>query len=1001
MGVVYLAHDRLLDRDIALKEARDSGESASRMLQEIRILCRLEHPNIVPIHDQGVTADGRPCYTMRLIRGRTLAELLAEAKTLEDRLLRVRPLLDTTHAIAWAHRQGVIHRDLKPANILIGEFGETQVVDWGLAAITDPFAPDSRSTLSGAVLGTPAYMSPEQARGLPADPRSDIFSLGAILAELLTGAPPWGTADPAATLLRAREGVPLPFPDDLPADLKAIARKALAPDPAARYQDARALAEDLDRWLNGRPVLAHTYSAATLLRRWAQEHRLPVALVSLSILLLVGLSLAATARIAEERSRAVTAEKDLSAALAARDRNLSAALTAQARTAFQQSLWPQAEVLAAHALSLTPSPEARGVLMGVYANGRPLKLSATATPPCQEAALLPDGLICLLPDRVVRLRDGEEVWSLPGDFSGLAVNTGYAFIYQKGYLQIIDLLSGTFITSINGGNYRVYFSDKDWFSLKGNHRRIGNPATSAELMIPPCPGQSNHQIHAYLREEKYAMICDSGQVFVGDLEPPPTSALISQWGQPSRPFDPDGANTDGLALLPNSYYRPMQGRWHRLPFDTRSLSRAAAFTPDGQTLLIGHLQGELLSLNLQTGGATRSPAPIRGPIRAVWPFPDSRHIALTRSGDEIEIRRIGIDTPLLILPTRTIQDIRFPDARTIEILSEGSIQTWKLPNDLPASRLSAPLGLNPAFLSPDGRRMAATHDKGQVSVWDLPDGTHRLLQTAMGGVIKAGVFSEDSRRLLLTGTYMQPILGYSLLSYDADTLTFQSGAKTLQRYRRLIRLAGDHFIGPEYLIGAFDAEREPPALIPGCPPISFIDAATSPDGRYGVLSDMNGTIVTISADPLRCVATASHQGSAVDISSDGRTLLIGASQVIRLIRGDATIWEFSNPSLQIADVAISGDDRYAAASTEDGDIWLWDGATGGLLALMRGHAEKASGVDFFPDNRSLFSSGWDSLVLIWSLEPLDLPPDQLLRNAGLWGLSPDDLLQRVTESTAY
>jgi serine/threonine protein kinase len=177
MGLVYLARDTRLDRAVALKEAARDGDTAARLAREARVTAGLEHPGIVTVHDSGTTAEGRPSYTMRLLRGRPLSTVLAEAGDRSARLLLLRHYLTACQAVAYAHAEGVIHRDLKPANIMVGRFGETQVVDWGLATRSGEGAPpgsgharDAGDTATGSVLGTPAYMSPEQARGVALGP---------------------------------------------------------------------------------------------------------------------------------------------------------------------------------------------------------------------------------------------------------------------------------------------------------------------------------------------------------------------------------------------------------------------------------------------------------------------------------------------------------------------------------------------------------------------------------------------------------------------------------------------------------------------------------------------------------------------------------------------------------------------------------------------------------------------------------------------------------------
>ncbi|HEX3763465.1 MAG TPA: serine/threonine-protein kinase, partial [Kofleriaceae bacterium] len=202
MGQVYEAQDLALGRRVAIKFVRDGAVDhdviRARFLREQAITASLEHPGIVAVYDSGTTPDGALFYVMRIARGEPLGRLIKRATTAAARLALLPNLIAVADAVAFAHSQQIIHRDLKPSNVLVGAFGETLVADWGLAKRLDeadpphgaPAVGTPADTATGAVLGTPAYMAPEQASGERVDPRSDVFAIGAMLRELLAAPDP-------------------------------------------------------------------------------------------------------------------------------------------------------------------------------------------------------------------------------------------------------------------------------------------------------------------------------------------------------------------------------------------------------------------------------------------------------------------------------------------------------------------------------------------------------------------------------------------------------------------------------------------------------------------------------------------------------------------------------------------------------------------------------------------------------------------------------------------
>jgi hypothetical protein len=325
MGRVVEAFDTQLGRTVALKEVlpKAAPGAARRFKREVEITARLEHAAIVPLYDSGTTEDGRPYYVMRKVSGRPLDELIAKTPALADRLRLVPDLLSAIDAIAHAHRRGVIHRDLKPANILVGELGETVVIDWGLAKVIGeddaddalapriPTAADSLQTQAGSIFGTPGFMPPEQARGDELGPRSDVFALGATLYTLLVGKPPL-TGKSATEMLEAthkHEIVPVAdAAPGAPPELVAIVDKALAHEPAGRYANASALAQDVRRFATGQLVAAYNYKRRERLARFARRHRAVLSVSAIGVAIVAVLAWVGVHRVMAERDAANTAK---------------------------------------------------------------------------------------------------------------------------------------------------------------------------------------------------------------------------------------------------------------------------------------------------------------------------------------------------------------------------------------------------------------------------------------------------------------------------------------------------------------------------------------------------------------------------------------------------------------------------------------------------------------------------------------------------------------------
>ncbi|MCB9742442.1 MAG: protein kinase [Alphaproteobacteria bacterium] len=915
MGEVRCAEDLRLGREVAVKRAR---RDHAALIREARLTARLEHPGIVPVYGAGRDEEGQPFYTMPVVRGRSLAQALAAAEGLAGRLRLLRHVLDACQAVAYAHSQGVLHRDLKPANIMVGEFGETLVVDWGLAA--------SLEEAWGGV-GTAEYAAPEQLRGARLDRRADVFALGGVLFELLSGQPPRATVDGPLRLL----------PPEAPAELNAIAGKALSIEPSARYADAGELAGELEAWFEGRRVQAHDYSTWELLLRLLRAWSLPLGIGALA-LVAVGVSVTVGyLRTAEERDRAREAEQEAVAARHQSERSLALALIAQAQESAARDERASAEVLAAGALALGESPEARGVLARFGGRARPERVFYAPLPDCERVGLSPDAeaLFCVTSDALLTLRPGQ------GPHGRYPMHANYAaFVGDR--LAVVGATGEVFLTEGAEGLRRIPGSE-------GNPRR---PVGSVDGQV---------------------VITGSGETW-----------LIAEWGE-SGPLIPEGTET-AWAGPGGEVLMATQGGELVLWRGGQITHRVRRSVPHVMTLglseagplraVVGGVSGELEVVDLVTGERVFEAQIGPDAVAHTALYGDQLAVSLT-SGDVL-VWSLERGARVARLPSTLAVVAWREDGEVLRVVG-SAVEDWRLPEESWPHLHHFTSGLSSVHVSPDGDLLAAGLGSGDVSLRRLRDGVAVAELGWQQAVTKDVAFSPDGA--LLAAAVAGAHAG-RVFHVPSGELAFELPGPGQRRVawatpRRLVVAPYSQELHVWDLRG--DEARlqvVPIGTRPG-------DLEASRDGV--LLSDQRGRVARVEGEPPTLRPLLEDEAS-VSIAAAGDGLLVAHSEGVFWHRpGREPVW-IPTPGPRTLEVAGSPDGRWMALGHLDGTVTLWSLGQRRLVAVLRGHGARVVSLHFSEDGRWLVTGSWDGDARVWALAPLTMPADALLSlTEGAWG----------------
>ncbi len=965
LGVVSALRDRLLGRTVAQKRLRAQGapdpRRADRLWREARITAELEHPGVIPVYDAGLDAAGGPWYTMRHVQGQTLAQAIAAAQGLEGRLRLLGRLLAAAETLAYAHARGVLHCDVKPSNILVGPFGETLVIDWGMARAREGGDRSGSDYLSTNDLGgTPAYMSPERLRGAQPDAADDGWALGAILYELLTGASPARPDEGAPGWTeRLVAGASLP---GMPRDLLAIALRALAAAPADRYPDAGAFAHDLRTWTEGRFVHAHRYSAREALTLLARRHRTPLLLTTLA---LVGVAAAAavgwsSTRAAAEEARIAAASATEARTLA--ERRLARLALARAETAIREERWAEAEVLAAAGLGWVEDGLARGLLWesGLRPRAR-LVREETIPRRCEGLSLREDGgaALCLEPD-------GISAWTLDPPRQRWRRDEPARQALFAGERALVETfgLSWSLLDSLGA-------------PLRFTWRAEGAP-TPGTLHV----GSGGDQVAFAIDYDWHMQDLVSGAVTRRRLcaDEPITGLALG----------------DDLAVLLYTCGRhgPLvnaQGVARDLDGAEPNLLRRS---PAGDRALMGR-RDQTLDL-LDRAGVWLGSIP--GSLR------DAREIAW--SGDGTLAAITGDDPGVWLVAPDALQSLgRLPARRgrlagtsqSAILLSavEGEttrLSAWSAADRADGGLFQSEVGLADACLSPDGARVAGARADGRLQVWGA-DGAPRWSARWQSRVLKSCAWSPDGRLLAAAG-----MDDHAVRLFDGETGQERARLETPAAVRALaFAHGGAHLVVSVYTQGyaVFDVvSGQRLRLERADHEVWSLDALE--DGSALVALTFSGTLLRYAAERAALQPVTKVEGGAglaisprlvaVGVPGEGRIVLLHPATGARL-------GELVTAEPVSGDLSLSPDGRWLAAGGSDGWLRVWDLQDHSLRVAVRAGAARVPVARFGGAGRWLLSAGWDGTLRLYPTAPLSWTAERWQREVfARWGLGAEELL---------